>query len=170
MKKIYNEKEDAVSPVIETILMVTITLVLAATVYILVSHYTSVGATIPLIASLAVNNEGQGTGVYFYNLTITVSTPADLTNMANVHIVVNGNKVTPSTDSYLASVVSDVSKAAKNGVTVVEYIVYNTNGAIESSYIQGGSTIVLVSSSNLSSDTVSLKYSGCSGIFSTTLL
>jgi len=149
--------------------MVAITLVLAATVYILVSHYTSVGATIPLIASLAVNNEGQETGVYFYNLTITVSTPADLTNMANVHIVVNGNKVTSSTDSYLASVVSDVSTAAKNGVTVVEYIVYNTYVAIESSYIQSGSTIVLVSSSNLSGGTVSLTYSGYSGTVSTTL-
>jgi len=89
--------------------------------------------------------------------------------MANVHIVINGNKVTPSTDFYLASVVSDVSTAAKNGVTVVEYIVYNTNGPIESSYIQSGSTIVLVSSSNLSSDTVSLTYSGYSGTVSTTL-
>jgi len=89
--------------------------------------------------------------------------------MGNVHIVVNGNKVTPSTDSYLASVVSDVSTAAKNGVTVVEYIVYNTNGAIESSYIQSGLTIVLVSSSNLFGDTVSLTYSGYSGTVSTTL-
>ena len=89
--------------------------------------------------------------------------------MGNVHIVVNGNKVTHSTDSYLASVVSDVSTAAKNGVTVVEYIVYNTNGAIESSYIQSGSTMVLVSSSNLSGDTVSLTYLGYSGTVSTTL-
>ena len=169
MKEIYNEKEDAVSPVIATILMVAITVVLAATVYILVSHYTSVGATTPLTASLAVNNEGQGTGVYFYKLTITVLTTANLTNMANVHIIVNGNKVTPSTDPYLASVVSDVSTAAKNGVTVVEYIVYNTKGAIESSYIQSGSTIVLVSSSNLSDATVSLTYSGYSGTVSTTL-
>jgi len=56
MKEIYNEKEDAASPVIATILMVAITVVLAATVYILVSHYTSVGATTPLTASLAVNN------------------------------------------------------------------------------------------------------------------
>ena len=99
--------------------MVAITVVLAGIVYILVSHYSSVGTTTPLTASLAINNEGQGTGVYFYNLTITVSTPANLTNMGNVHIVVNGNKVTPSTDSYLASVVSDISTAAKNGVTAV---------------------------------------------------
>jgi len=101
---------------------------------------------------------------------MTVSTPADLTNMANVHIVFNGNKVTSSIDSYLTSVVSDVSTAAKNGVTIVGYIVYNTNGAIKSSYIQSGSTIVLVFSSNLSGDTVSLTYSGYSGTFSTTLL
>ena len=32
IKEIYNEKEDAVSPVIATILMVAITIVLAATV------------------------------------------------------------------------------------------------------------------------------------------
>jgi len=55
--------------------------------------------------------------------------------MANMHIVVNGKKVTPCTDSYLASVVSDVSTAVKNWVTVVKYIVYNINGAIENSYI-----------------------------------
>ncbi|MGC8497807.1 MAG: archaellin/type IV pilin N-terminal domain-containing protein [Thermoplasmata archaeon] len=53
MKEIYIEKEDAVSPVIATILMVAITVVLAATVYILVSHYTSVGATTPFLGSLA---------------------------------------------------------------------------------------------------------------------
>ncbi|MGC8696794.1 MAG: archaellin/type IV pilin N-terminal domain-containing protein, partial [Conexivisphaera sp.] len=53
MKEIYIEKEDAVSPVIATILMVAITVVLAATVYILVSHYTSTGATTPFAGSLA---------------------------------------------------------------------------------------------------------------------
>ena len=166
MKEIYMEKEDAVSPVIATILMVAITVVLAATVYILVSHYTSVGAATPLTASLAVNNEGQGT-VYFYNLTITVSTPANLTNMANVHIVVNNQGVTNG-GSHFTSVVSNVSTADKSKLTV-DYIVYNTNGQPESSYIQSGSTIVLVSNNNLSGDTVSLTYTGYSGTVSTTL-
>jgi len=62
------KKEKAVSPVIATILMVAITVVLAATVYILVSHYTSVGAATPLTASLAVDNEGMGHPTYSLSL------------------------------------------------------------------------------------------------------
>jgi flagellin-like protein len=167
MKEIYMEKEDAVSPVIATILMVAITVVLAATVYILVSHYTSVGATTPLTASLAVDNEGQSGKIYFYNLTITVSTPANLTNIANVHIVANTHAVALATNSNLQSVMSAVS-AAPSG-TGSQYLIYNTNGVLVNSYIQSGSTIVVVSNSNLSGDTVSLTYSGYSGTVSTTL-
>ena len=165
------KKEKAVSPVIATILMVAITVVLAATVYILVSHYTSVGAATPLTASLAVVNEGtgqiSGKPVYYYNLTITLSTPVNLTNIANVHITVNGNQVVFSSAtgaSALASVASNV--ATKGGV---EYLVFNTNGQPVNTYIQSGSTITIVSNSNLSGDTVSLTYTGYSGTVSTTL-
>ena len=184
MKEIFmpmEKKEKAVSPVIATILMVAITVVLAATVYILVSHYTSVGATTPLTASLAVDNEGMGNltnsagklrTVYYYNLTITLSTPVNLTNMANVHITVNGNQVvlstatTTSTPNPLASTASTVA----NGPTpTVEYLVFNTNGALTATYIQSGSTITIVSNINLSGDTVSLTYTGYSGTVSTTL-
>jgi len=166
------KKEKAVSPVIATILMVAITVVLAATVYILVSHYTSVGATTPLTASLAVDNEGTGNPnnagtVYYYNLTITLSTPVNLTNIANVHITVNGNQVVLSSAtgaSALASVASTV--ATKGGV---EYLVFNTNGQPVNTYIQSGSTITIVSNSNLSGDTVSLTYTGYSGTVSISL-
>lgn len=158
MKEIYMEKEDAVSPVIATILMVAITVVLAATVYILVSHYTSVGAAPPLTASLTVDNEGKGT-YYFYNLTITLSTPVNITNIANVHITVNGSKTVTFTKTLPSS---------SSGSTILQYLVYNTNGA-PVSYIQSGSTIVIVSSTNLSGGTVSLTYTGYSGSVSTTL-
>jgi len=179
MKEIFmplEKKEKAVSPVIATILMVAITVVLAATVYILVSHYTSVGAATPLTASLAVDNEGVGhpsltggsTGtVYYYNLTITLSTPVNLTNMANVHITVNGNPVVLST-SILTSTVSTVA-AASPQTTTIEYLVFNTNGVQVTTYIQSGSTITIVSNINLSGDTVSLTYTGYSGTVSTTL-
>jgi len=174
MKEIFmplEKKEKAVSPVIATILMVAITVVLAATVYILVSHYTSVGAATPLTASLAVDNEGTGSvtyngqayTVYYYNLTITLSTPVNLTNIANVHITVNGNQVVLST-SGLTSTASAVA-ANKN----VEYLVFNTNGQPVNTYIQSGSTITIVSYNNLSGDTVSLTYTGYSGTVSTTL-
>ena len=177
MKKIFmplEKKEKAVSPVIATILIVAITVVLAATVYILVSHYTSVGAATPLTASLAVDNEGTGSisgnPVYYYNLTITLSTPVNLTNMANVHITANGNQVvlTKATGaSALAQTASSV--AAASPTTTVEYLVFNTNGALTTSYIQSGSTITIVSNINLSGDTVSLAYTGYSGTVSTTL-
>ena len=162
------KKEKAVSPVIATILMVAITVVLAATVYILVSHYTSVGAVTPLTASLAVDNEGQGkttaTTVYYYNLTITISTPTNLTNMANVHITVNGHPANLSA-SDLAKTVGTLTTT---GVQI-DYLVFNTNGAQVTTYIQSGSTITIVSNTDLSGDTVSLTYTGYSGTVSTTL-
>ena len=162
------KKEKAVSPVIATILMVAITVVLAATVYILVSHYTSVGATTPLTASLAVDNEGTGkttaTTVYYYNLTITLSTPANLTNMANVHITVNGN----TADLSQSNLAGTVGKLGSTGVQIY-YLVLNTNGALVTTYIQSGSTITIVSNTDLSGDTVSLTYTGYSGTVSTTL-
>ena len=164
------KKEKAVSPVIATILMVAITVVLAAAVYILVSHYTSVGAATPLTASLAVNNEGTGSisghPVYYYNLTITLSTPVNLTNMANVHITVNGNQVGLSSTSILSSVASTVAGTTGN---TVEYLVFNTNGEPVTTYIQSGSTITIVSNYDLSGDAVSLTYTGYSGTVSTTL-
>ena len=178
MKKIFmplEKKEKAVSPVIATILMVAITVVLAATVYILVSHYTSVGAATPLTASLAVDNEGMGSitsnsqthPVYYYNLTITLSTPVNLTNMANAHITVNGNQVVLSQQTGTSALSSTASTAA--GGTTIYYLVFNTNGAVVTTYIQSGSTITIVSPSNLSGDTVSLTYTGYSGTVSTTL-
>jgi len=175
MKEIFmplEKKEKAVSPVIATILMVAITVVLAATVYILVSHYTSVGATTPLTASLAVDNENTGSiagkTVYYYNLTITLSTPVNLTNIANVHITANGNPVVFSTQYYNS--LSETAKAVASASTpTIEYLVSNTNGVLENTYIQSGSTITIVSNINLSGDTVSLTYTGYSGTVSTTL-
>jgi len=164
------KKEKAVSPVIATILMVAITVVLAATVYILVSHYTSVGATTPLTASLAVDNEGTGhpsgstSPVYYYNLTITLSTPVNLTNMANVHITVNGNTAHLSQSNLTGT----VSLLTSNGVKIY-YLVFNANGVQQTTYIQSGSTITIVSNTDLSGDTVSLTYTGYSGTVSTAL-
>ncbi len=76
------KSEEAVSPVIATILMVAITVVLAATVYILVSHYTSVGATTPLTATITELSEGGGTVVF----SMSLSTPSNITNPANINL------------------------------------------------------------------------------------
>jgi len=140
--------------------------------HVLVSHYTSVGATTPLTASLAVDNEGMGhptstRTVYYYNLTITLSTPVNLTNMANVHITANGNPVVLSTYTGPSALTSTASNVANSGG--VYYLVFNTNGQPVNTYIQSGSTITIVSNINLSGDTVSLIYPGYSGTVSTTL-
>jgi archaeal flagellin N-terminal-like domain len=175
MKEIFmplEKKEKAVSPVIATILMVAITVVLAATVYILVGHYTSVGTATPLTASLTVDNEGighpAGKTVYYYNLTITLSTPVNITNLANVHITANGIQVVLPQNSY-NSLSETASNVANTGGNTIEYLVSNTNGVLENTYIQSGSTITIVSNINLSGDTVSLTYAGYSGTVSTTL-
>ena len=81
MKKMYNKKEEGVSPVIATILMVAITVVLAATVWLLVSGYMGGGTETPLAASLNyVAGESTNTKAVF---TVSMSTPsqADPTNV-----------------------------------------------------------------------------------------
>ncbi len=172
------KKEKAVSPVIATILMVAITVVLAATVYILVSHYTSVGAATPLTASLVPDNEGIGHPnvggtthtVYYYNLTITLTTPVNLTNIANVHITVNGTQVVVlSQATGTSALATTASNVASGSGSPVQYLVFNTNGVPVNTYIQSGSTIIIVSNINLSGGTVSLTYTGYSGTVSTTL-
>jgi flagellin-like protein len=56
MKQIIGTKDKGVSPVIATILMVAITVVLAATVYLMVSGYMTGPSHPPLAASLFVTN------------------------------------------------------------------------------------------------------------------
>ncbi len=74
MKKMYRKKEEGVSPVIATILMVAITVVLAATVWLLVSGYMGGGTETPLAASLNyAAGESTGTKAVF---TVSMSTPS----------------------------------------------------------------------------------------------
>jgi len=172
MKEIYMEKEDAVSPVIATILMVAITVVLAATVYILVSHYTSVGAATPFTASIAVANEGQSGSIYYYNLTFTLSTPVSITTPSNLHVIVSGNKEAGWDSSVSSLTATSASNLLITESTGVAYAVFNPNGSFvtsSSGSIQSGATIVLMSNSDLSGSTVSITYSGYSGTVSTTL-
>ncbi len=171
MKEIYMEKEDAVSPVIATILMVAITVVLAATVYILVSHYTSVGATTPLTGSLAVINEGHS-NVFYYNLTFTFTTPTSITNLNNFKLTINGTtSANFEGNSALSSVASSVATSANSASLLVDYIIFNPDGTQVSSggTIESGATIIIISNHSLSGGTVSISYTGYSGTVSTTL-
>jgi|YelNatPaOPRAMG01_1025707.scaffolds.fasta_scaffold03232_5 flagellin-like protein len=81
-------KEEGVSPIIATILMVAVTVALAATVYILVSVYTPPGA--PFVGSLTVESTSNDTAV----LQLTLASPSVLNNPSNFHIqIVNASSI-----------------------------------------------------------------------------
>ncbi len=170
MKEIYIEKEDAVSPVIATILMVAITVVLAATVYILVSHYTSVGATTPFSGSLA----EQGSNATSVTLVLTFSTPSTPLNANNFHLLLSN---LPS-----GLTIKSVNITNPNG----SWGNLNLNGNSDSSFdstigkgsnnpngeIQSSATITISASDSSVSwtgVTVSVTYSGYLGTASTVL-
>ena len=88
MKKIY-KKEEGVSPVIATILMVAITVVLAATVWLLVSGYIGGTSQPQLTASLTYDTQ-QSTASDVY-LTISMSNPSTV-NVSKVKITVHTGK------------------------------------------------------------------------------
>jgi len=67
MKKMWKLNNKAVSPVIVTILMVAITVVLAAVLYVMVMGFGGGGADETPTGSLTYNNEGAGV----YNVTIS---------------------------------------------------------------------------------------------------
>ena len=90
MKKIYR-KEEGVSPVIATILMVAITVVLAATVYIMVAGMGS-GGTNKMVANLTYKNTSNVPKGWL-NLTISMSAPSSA-DPAKVTVTLDGSKLT----------------------------------------------------------------------------
>ncbi len=141
------KREEAVSPVIATILMVAITVVLAATVYILVSHYTSVGATTPLTATLSEVSEGGGTVIF----SLSLSTPSNITSDSNIHLTASGLGMsapltltyTPgssgSPDYWISGAIS--GGAAKNDYVLVTFTNTNGNFANSGGYVASGATM-----------------------------
>ncbi len=91
MKKIY-KKEEGVSPVIATILMVAITVVLAATVWLLVSGY--MGGTAPTLQG-TLQYDYQASDLASHNATFTLllSQPTNGLNPNDVNLHVNGTAV-----------------------------------------------------------------------------
>ncbi|MCL4341968.1 MAG: type IV pilin [Candidatus Thermoplasmatota archaeon] len=66
MKRVFQEKDKAVSPIIATILLVAITVVLAATLYTIVGGYTTlIGASTPT-ASIQVQNASAPSDAYYF--------------------------------------------------------------------------------------------------------
>ncbi len=148
------KSEEAVSPVIATILMVAITVVLAATVYILVSHYTSAGATTPLTASVAELSESGGTVVF----SLSLSAPSNITNPSDISLkVVSGTDVTGTIPlTYTAGTTSSSAYWSGTVGSDTIYVTFtNPNGVAtgwnaKGNYVASGATMnVYVSTSTL---------------------
>ena len=153
MKKMY-KKEEGVSPVIATILMVAITVVLAATVWLMVSGYMG-GTTKPnLAASLNYDVQTSNPKTGYVNITVAMSTPstADWTK-----VVIGINGTTTTLTGQTGNTLS-----VKVGTTTYTYTIdildYDGNGKLSTGdviYIHGGG--------NLEGATVSLSIIGYSG-------
>ncbi len=190
------KREEAVSPVIATILMVAITVVLAATVYVLVSHYTTVGANRPLTASLAEISESGGA----VSFSLTLSSPSNITSPSNIGLSVSGPGITGSLGLKYTAGTSSVNGtpgywSAENGSSTYYIVVTitNPNGVVvgsgtSSNYVASGATINLyvtsgapsftssssvalsniASSASISGLSISMTVSGYSGAVSAT--
>jgi flagellin-like protein len=108
MKRIWKNKE-GVSPVIATILMVAITVVLAAVLYVMVSGYMTGGGGSPVAGSLtyltANSNPSSGNAVF----TLALTTPANppLSDVTVNILDASGNAVTTSISANWTHLTSD---------------------------------------------------------------
>ena len=144
MKKVYR-KEEGVSPVIATILMVAITVVLAATVYIMVSGM-GAGGTNKLIASLTYD-QGQSdpaNGVVYLRVSMSAPSSAAWTK---VKITIGGT----------GSALSGQSGNTINGYTV-DILDYDASGDLSD-----GDVIYIHGSNSLAGTTIALSITGYSG-------
>ena len=173
-KKFAKRKKDSgVSPVIATILMVAITVVLAAVLYVMVSGFTHSPGTAES-AGLSSSNTASGQ----WTITIT-SVSASNIPAGNLKVSFSGSTVTwlavsssesTGTPQYLISGATAWSTTAPAAGTTYVEIQWSASGT----YLSAGDTIVLTlgnpsgSATSLSGTTVSL-YNGNSVLGSTTL-
>jgi|GEM_PF-5494289 len=147
-------KDSGVSPIIATILLVAITVVLAAVLYVMVSGFThSPGA-----ANSAGLTEAQNSA---NNFTVTI-TSVSASNIAigNLRLVVNGTSYAISSSVAAGSV---IKLESTGGITVY----FGVLGGNSGTYLQTGDFFYILGS-GLTGMTVTL-YSGGSQLGSTTL-
>jgi flagellin-like protein len=155
MKKMYNRKEEGVSPVIATILMVAITVVLAATVWLLVSGYMGGGSETPLAVSLNYKASESSAQKAVFGVSMSTPTQADFTNVKITLKDANGNTI------GTAGTALDSSGSATIGNYNVQVLDLNGNGKLDS-----GDELVIDGSANnadVAGITVYLYITGYSG-------
>jgi flagellin-like protein len=172
------EKEDAVSPVIATILMVAITVVLAATVYILVSHYASTSAATPMSGTLTSIGAPEvyktpatlgpmlggltvSTTYAFYNFTVQITPSSILMDKLTITITGYSGSADISIASYAAGASSVTYSTGSTTYTWTGQPGALTSGGVFSVAIVGNSDL-------LAGATLTITSSSYSGSITTT--
>jgi len=146
MKEIYRE-EEGVSPVIATILMVAITVVLAATVYIMVGSM-DIGETISVVGSLSYLSSSSNTTKAVFQ--ITLSQPSNPEESVMKITVLKSDGIDGS---------ADISS------TAISHIVS------DDTHIKSGDRIIVtaVGDTDISGYELVISFSGYDGIVSKTI-
>jgi len=127
MKKIY-KKEEGVSPVIATILMVAITVVLAATVWLLVSGYMGGSTQTPLTMSLTYNAQESSNENATFDVTLSHPSQA---NPSNVKVTVKDSSGTTYSATGIGEGYSNAKKLGSSSSYKVYYVDLNGNGKLD---------------------------------------
>lgn len=168
----WSNQEEAVSPIIATILMVAVTVALAATVYILVSYYTP--STAPFVGTMTVVSASGGTAVVQMNLASpgTLSTPSDfhiqVVNSSSIGTgwtIVNATITNPDgTSFYMNSFKTSGSIWTSSGITAGSGAKSIESGAMISLTFNSHSGSIVFDNMK-----IVVSYSGSSGSISATL-
>ena len=141
-RKFLRGDDDAVSPVIAVILMVAITVVLAATVYVWVSGFGSQSnqpaKTMSMTSAAAIANSGS---VYWKNYTVASATPG--MKYSDVKFTLNGADLTFAAPASCGEAADGTWKACANGAA-----------RAATDVISAGDVVTLRSASALSGQTL----------------
>jgi flagellin-like protein len=160
------DRERAVSPVIATILMVAITVILAVSVYALVSYYTP--GPLPLVGELQEVSSGNNT----VTLLLDLSEPSVLKTPSDFHLrIMNISNIGSGWKAVNATILNpDGSSVTIPGFTASGKIWTSETAIVANNTItiQSGALITINFSSqgkpvNLSDMSVIISYSGASG-------
>ena len=155
MKKIY-KKEEGVSPVIATILMVAITVVLAATVWLLVSGYLGGTSQPSLTASLTYDTQNSNPAQGEVYLTVAMSNPSTA-DFTKVTISIEGKTGTLGSSG---TTTITLTSGAKYNIAIMDNdgnSKLSSGDIIHISYDSGGSA------SDISGAIVTLSVTGYTG-------
>ncbi|HEV2317756.1 MAG TPA: archaellin/type IV pilin N-terminal domain-containing protein [Thermoplasmata archaeon] len=156
------------SPIIATILLVAITVVLAAVLYILISGLTKGPGNQPIGSSLAIGTaaEAQKGANYYYNFTIESAGSGITWNSVNLQITNSGGLVSAGITSFTVYSVSFQSVCSSSSTTETSW----TAGAAGSgsTLISSTQTLVVVTTINLANTGAQLNALGVGSFAGTT--